>query len=66
MVLPSSLIGVYGRMIGFSMSGPLNFVKIADATLRPLTWSGSGRAKWNILVLWLKSSILSSFKLINP
>lgn len=53
-------------MIGFSMSGPLNFVKIADATLRPLTWSGSGRAKWNILVLWLKSSILSSFKLINP
>ena len=64
--LPSSLTGVYGRIAGLSISGPLNFVRIADAITRPLTWSLSGKAKRNFFVLWLTSSTLSSFKLMKP
>ena len=64
--LPSSLMGVYGRMTGFSISGPLYLVKRALATLRPLTASASSNLKRNFLVLWLMFSTLSRAKLMNP
>lgn len=53
-------------MAGFSISGPLYLVMMADATARPLTWSASGSSKRNFLVLWLMFSILSNFKLMKP
>ena len=53
-------------MTGFSISGPLYLVKIADATFRPLTWSSSGNSKKNFFVLWLTFSTFASLKLTHP
>ena len=39
---------------------------IVQATLRPEVWLLSGRANRNLFVLWLISSISSSFKLMKP
>jgi hypothetical protein len=64
--LRSSLTGVYGLITAFSIPGPLYLVKSAEATLKPLTWSPSGSAKRNFLVLWLTSSTLWSFRLMKP
>lgn len=47
----SSLVGVYGLMTGFSISGPLYFVSNADAIERPETSSLLGSAKRNFFVL---------------
>lgn len=64
--IPSSLVGVYGRMTGFCISGPLYLVISAEATGKPETSFSSGRAKRNFLVLWLISSMFSNFKLMKP
>jgi hypothetical protein len=64
--LPSPLIGVYGLMTGFSISGPLYFVNSAEAICSPLTVSSSGRANLNFFVLWLMFSTLSSLRLMKP
>ncbi len=53
-------------MTGFSISGPLYFVRRADAICRPDTSSLFGRANRNFFVLWLISSTDSSFKSMKP
>lgn len=64
--LPSSLVGVYGRITGFSISGPLYLVTSALATVRPLTSSGFSKRNRNFLVLWLMFSTWSRARLTKP
>lgn len=63
---PSSLIGVYGRITGFSAPWGWYLVKMALAMCRPETMSSSGSLKRKSLVLWLTFCTSSSLRLTKP